>query len=58
MKILLLLLTTLVGSALSSTFKNVSVTYDQQTKKFTLHDYIADNSVAYGNFKDEIFKTG
>ncbi|KAG8181375.1 hypothetical protein JTE90_008843 [Oedothorax gibbosus] len=56
MKILLLLLSTLVGSALS--YKNASVTYDQQTKKFTLHNHIVDNSVAYGNFNDEIFQTG
>ncbi|XP_015925352.1 putative phospholipase B-like 2 [Parasteatoda tepidariorum] len=38
--------------------KNASVTYDQTTGKFQIHDYIANDPVAYGTFTDEIFKVG
>ncbi|XP_035209140.1 putative phospholipase B-like 2 isoform X2 [Stegodyphus dumicola] len=38
--------------------KNASVTYDQQTGKFLIHDFIANNSVSYGTYVDEIFVTG
>ncbi|KAF8794204.1 putative phospholipase B-like 2 [Argiope bruennichi] len=47
-----------VSTILCSRTENASVTYDSQTKKFTIHNFIADNSVAYGNFKNEIFQTG
>ncbi|KAF8794203.1 putative phospholipase B-like 2 like protein [Argiope bruennichi] len=53
-----ILLGAVVSTVTCSTIRNASVTYDQQTEQFVLHDFIADNSVAYGNFNDEIFKTG
>ncbi|GBM34367.1 Putative phospholipase B-like 2, partial [Araneus ventricosus] len=58
MTALWLLLGALVSTVTCSTIRNASVTYDQQTKQFVLHDFIADHSVAYGSFNDEIFKTG
>ncbi|GFU53299.1 putative phospholipase B-like 2 [Trichonephila clavipes] len=53
-----ILLCAFVSTTLCSKIRNASVTYDQKSQKFTIHDFIADNSVAYGNFNDEIFQTG
>ncbi|GFU53295.1 putative phospholipase B-like 2 [Trichonephila clavipes] len=58
MTALLVLLTLCIPIVSCSIIKNASVTYNQQTKKFTIHDYIVDTSVAYGSFQDEIFQTG
>ncbi|GFS56688.1 putative phospholipase B-like 2 [Nephila pilipes] len=58
MEKVLILITLFIPIISCSSVKNASVTYNLQTKKFTIHDYIVDNSVAYGNFKDEIFQNG
>ncbi|GFR04137.1 putative phospholipase B-like 2 [Trichonephila clavata] len=58
MPLLWILLCALVSTTLCSKIRNASVTYDQKSQKFIIHDFIADNSVAYGNFNDEIFQTG
>ncbi|XP_042895278.1 putative phospholipase B-like 2 [Parasteatoda tepidariorum] len=46
------------GLVLSSNSQYASVTYNDRTREFTIHDTYVQNSVANGSFKDEIFKTG
>lgn len=58
MDVLLIFLSILVCNTFASQIRNASVTYDKQSGKFTVHDYVVDNCVAYGNFKNEIFLTG
>ncbi|KAF8778477.1 putative phospholipase B-like 2 like protein [Argiope bruennichi] len=58
MKVFWILFSLFVSACLGKKIKTASVIYDQFLKKFTIIDFVADNSVAYGDFKDDIFLTG
>ncbi|GIY08069.1 putative phospholipase B-like 2 [Caerostris extrusa] len=48
----------LVSVASCNNIRNASVTYDEQTKTFTIHNFLYEDAVANGTFQDEIFQVG
>ncbi|KAG8181373.1 hypothetical protein JTE90_008842 [Oedothorax gibbosus] len=58
MTVSLVILCALFSTSLGNQIRNASVTYNDISNKFTVHDGIVDTAVAFGHFKDEIFLTG
>ncbi|XP_054714812.1 putative phospholipase B-like 2 [Uloborus diversus] len=58
MRLIYVLISVLFTVASCSNVKNASVTYDEKSGRFTIHDTIVDKAVAYASFKDEIFVNG
>lgn len=54
----LLLFTSLFSVAFATQIRNASITYDRQTSRFTIHDSLLPDAVAYATFQNEIFTTG